>query len=271
MFDAILFLPPIYGIVFFFVIGAIWGSFANVVILRWPAGESFVRPRSRCSSCKKPIAWYDNIPILSWFILRGKCRACGKSFSPRYSLVEFLMGSLFALAFWKFGWTWNFVESLPFIFGLVTASFIDFDHYLLPDIFTLSGIVIGIVGATLNPQRSVWDAVLGAAFGFGFLWTLAYFYYLLRKEDGMGGGDIKLLGWIGAVLGWQNIPFVILSSSILGSLVGLLVAYRQNKGMKAVIPFGPYLALGALLILFAGEAISHSYFNWLFPPSEPLN
>lgn len=266
MFDVILAVPPIYVIIFFFIFGAMWGSFANVFILRWPEGESVVSPRSRCGSCKKPIAWYDNIPILTWFILRGKCRACGAKFSGRYAFVEFLMGSLFALAFWKLGWSWTFAESLPFIFALVTASFIDLDHFLLPDIFTLSGIVIGLTGAALNPDRNFWDAVIGVFFGYGFLWSLAYFYFLLRKEDGMGGGDMKLLAWIGAVLGWQNIPFVILTSSILGSIGGLIVAARDKTGMKAVIPFGPYLAIAALLILFAGRWLSESYFNWLFPP-----
>lgn len=266
MFDVVLQLSPIYGIVFFFMIGAIWGSFANVVILRWPEGESVITPRSRCGSCKQPIAWYDNIPILTWFILRGKCRKCGAKFSVRYAMVELVMGSLFALSFWKLGWSWTFAESLPFIFGLVTASVIDLDHFLLPDIFTLSGIVIGLLGALLNPDRNFWDALIGAVCGYGFLWALAYFYFLLRKEDGMGGGDMKLLAWIGAVLGWQNIPFVILCSSILGSLGGLAVALKDKSGMKAVIPFGPYLAVAALLILFAGEWLSQSYFEWLFPP-----
>lgn len=253
---------------FFFVLGALWGSFANVVILRWPQGESVVVPRSHCVKCQALIRWYDNIPILSWFLLRGRCRQCQAPFSFRYVLVELLTAALFALAFWKFGWSWTLLEALWFIFGLVTVSFIDFDHYLLPDVFTLSGIVIGLAGAYLNPERSFADALIGFLIGGGFLWALAYFYFLLRKEDGMGGGDIKLLGWIGAVLGWQAVPFVILSSSILGSVVGLAVAYRQKKGMKSVIPFGPYLALAALLYLFAGEELSHSYLSWLFPTGE---
>lgn len=266
MFELIVALPPVYGIVFFFLFGALWGSFANVFILRWPEGESVVTPRSRCNSCKKPIAWYDNVPILTWFILRGKCRNCGARFSFRYPLVEFVMGALFALAFWRFGWSWTFAESLPFIFALVTASVIDLDHFLLPDVLTLSGVAIGLLGAFLNPDRSFWDALAGAAFGYGFLWSLAYFYFLVRKEDGMGGGDMKLLAWIGAVLGWQSIPFVILCSSILGSVGGLVVAMRDKSGMKAVIPFGPYLALAALILLFAGEWLSQGYFEWLFPP-----
>lgn len=266
MFDLILDLPPVYGIVFFFVFGALWGSFANVVILRWPEGESVVHPGSRCGSCRAPIAWYDNVPILAWFFLRGKCRRCGAKFSIRYAMVELLMAALFALAFWRFGWSWQFAESLPFIFSLVTASVIDLDHFLLPDVLTLSGVAIGLVGAALNPERNFWDALIGAAFGYGFLWALAYFYFLLRKEDGMGGGDMKLLAWIGAVLGWQSIPFVILCSSILGSIGGLIVAMRDKSGMKAVIPFGPYLAVAALIVLFAGVWLTESYFAWLFPP-----
>lgn len=268
MFDFITELPVSFGISFFFLMGAIWGSFANVVIVRWPQGLSVVTPRSRCGKCLQAIAAYDNIPILSWFILRGKCRHCGEKFSFRYPLVELIMATLFALAFWKLGWSWTFLESLLFIFGLVTVSMIDLDHFLLPDVFTLSGIVIGLVGALLSPERIFMDALIGVLFGGGFLWALAYFYYLLRKEDGMGGGDIKLLAWIGALLGWQAIPFVILSSSIFGSIVGLFIAYREKKGMKAVIPFGPYLAAAALLYLFAGEELSHSYLAWVFPAQQ---
>lgn len=267
MFEALESLPLSWWLFFFFLFGSIWGSFANVVIVRWPEGQSVVRPRSRCPKCLTPIAWFDNIPIFSWLALRGKCRHCQQPISARYPLVELLMGLFFAAAFWRFGFSWTFVEALFFIFGLVTSSFIDLDHFLLPDVFTLSGIVIGLLGAWLNPSRSFNDALFGAIFGGGFLWALAYAYLLIRKEEGMGMGDMKLLAWIGAVLGWQNVPFVILASSVLGSLIGMAVAFRGEKGMKSVIPFGPFLALAALLILFAGEWLSKSYFEWLFPPT----
>lgn len=265
MFDPLLVMPFEFWIGFFFLLGALFGSFGNVLILRLPLGQNVALPRSRCPQCQAQIAWYDNIPMVSWMILRGRCRACKNPISFRYWFVEFLTAVLFALSFWKFGWSWTFLEVLLFVFGLVVVTFIDFDHFLLPDVFTLSGIVIGLIGAAINPQRSFLDACLGVLFGGGFLWALAYFYYLVRKEEGLGGGDIKLLAWIGAVLGWEAVPFVIVVSSFSGSIVGLLIAYRQKKGMKTMIPFGPYLAFGAVLYVFAGESLARAYVNWLFP------
>ncbi len=251
--------------VMFFVLGAIFGSFANVIILRLPKEESIVKPRSYCYSCKTPIKWYDNIPILSWFILRGKCRHCGAKFSFRYPLVEIITGVLFALSYHYAGWTWNLPEYLIFVFGLVVCTFIDLDHMILPDEFTLSGIVIGLIGAALNPQREFMDAFWGVLMGGGFLWGMAYVYYLMTKQEGMGGGDIKLLAWIGALLGWKAIPFVIMSSAIIGSVVGLIAARKQKAGLKTVIPFGPYLALGAIIYLFGGQTIALWYLDLFLP------
>lgn len=248
----------------FFIFGALWGSFANVVIYRWPK-MSVVTPRSRCKECHALIAWYDNIPILSWFILRGRCRKCKAPFSFRYALVELLMGSVFCLAYLKLGWSWTLLEIIPFLFGLVTVTFIDFDQYLLPDVFTLSGIVVGLIGAALNPERNFVEAIVGVLLGGGFLWSIAHIYYLMRKEEGMGGGDIKLLAWVGAVLGWKAIPFVILCASVSGSLVGVTLSIRSQKGMKTVIPFGPYLVLGAVVYIFAGESLARWYLELFIP------
>ncbi|MDG0816723.1 prepilin peptidase [Bdellovibrio svalbardensis] len=251
--------------VMFFVLGAIFGSFANVIILRLPKEESIVKPRSYCYSCKTPIKWYDNIPILSWFILKGKCRKCGAKFSFRYPLVEIITGVLFALSYHYAGWTWNLPEYLIFIFGLVVCTFIDLDHMILPDEFTLSGIVIGLIGAALNPQREFMEAFWGVLMGGGFLWGMAYVYYLMTKQEGMGGGDIKLLAWIGALLGWKAIPFVIMSSAIIGSVIGIIAARKQKAGLKTVIPFGPYLALGAVIYLFGGQTIALWYLDLFLP------
>ncbi len=250
---------------FIFLVGACLGSFANVIIYRWPLGESFVQPRSRCSSCKKPVAWRDNIPLLSWLLLRGRCRYCQASFSVRYFMVELLMGVLFVISYKFIGLHWYLLEVLIFIFGIVTASFIDFDHFLLPDFITLSGIAVGLLGALLNPERQFVDALIGVVMGGGFLWATAYIYFLVRKEEGMGGGDIKLLAWIGAILGWKAIPFVIISSSLLGSVVGLLLASRSKSGMKTMIPFGPYLAIGGVLFLFGGESLGLWYLQIFLP------
>lgn len=252
-----------YGI--FFVLGAIFGSFGNVVIYRLPKEESVVKPGSHCYSCQQPVKWFDNIPILSWFILRGKCRNCGAKFSFRYALVEIIMAGLFVLSYHYVGISWSLVEYLLFIFGLVVCTFIDLDHMILPDELTLSGIVIGLVGALINPHREFLDALFGVLMGGGFLWGMAYVYYLLTKQEGMGGGDIKLLAWIGALLGWKAIPFVIMTSAIIGSVVGIIAARKQKAGLKTVIPFGPYLALAAILYLFGGETIALWYLDLFLP------
>ena len=243
-----------------FIYGTILGSFANVVIFRLPRGESVVKPGSYCRSCKTPIRWYHNIPILSWFILRGKCANCGVGYSIRYPIVELVMGLLFALAGAALGFHWLLLEALIFIFCVVSASMIDIDHMILPDKFTISGVAIGLIGAALNPERSFLDALYGAFFGFGVLWAVAYLYFVFRNREGMGGGDIKLLAWIGAVLGWKAIPAVILISSILGSVAGILLAFRTKGGMTQAIPFGPYLASAALMyLLLDGDRLSQWY------------
>jgi leader peptidase (prepilin peptidase) / N-methyltransferase len=245
---------------FFFFLGAILGSFGNVVIYRLPKSESVVRPRSRCGACGKPVAFYDNIPILSWFLLRGRCRNCSAKFSFRYPLVEFIMATVFCGLYLLYGFHWILLEYLVLAFGLVVVSFIDFDHFIIPDEFSLSGIVLGLLGSILNPERDFWSAFAGVLMGGGFLWSIAYAYMIVRKEEGMGGGDIKLLAWIGAVLGWVSIPFVILVSSILGGTVGLLTMTKE-KGLKTTIPFGPYLAGAALLYIFGGSRLAEWYFS----------
>lgn len=255
--------------VFFLLLGAILGSFANVIIYRLPQNKSVVRPRSQCGSCQKMIAWYDNIPIFSWFILRGRCRNCGAKYSFRYVVVELLMSVCFVLAYHFFGFSWFLLEVLIFIFGVITASFIDLDHMILPDEFTLGGLVLALVGAALNPEREFLSAVFGFLMGGGFLWLLAYLYFLLTKAEGMGGGDIKLLAWIGALLGWKAIPFVIMVSAVVGSLAGLLVALKKREGLKTMIPFGPFLSLAALIYLFGGQTIALWYFGLFLPEFSP--
>lgn len=263
--------PWFYPLVFF-SLGLMFGSFANVVIYRLPLGKSVVTPRSACPACSHLIRWYENIPILSWLFLRGRCSSCKVRISFRYPMVELLMGLLFLALYLKFGFSWTLLELLVFGFGIVVVTFIDFDHMILPDVFTLSGIVIGLLGAVANPERSFMNALWGVLMGGGFLYATAFIYYALRKQEGMGGGDIKLLAWIGAVLGWKSIPFTILSASIVGSMVGILVAIRSKDGLKSGIPFGPYLVLGAILYIFSGSEITQWYLN-LFLPSilSPVN
>lgn len=250
---------------YLFVIGACLGSFANVIIYRLPQGLSVVLPRSYCYACRKPILWYDNIPLISWLLLRGKCRHCQAPFSVRYWIVELMTALLFMSLYIYMGFTWTFFEYLIFIFGLVVCTFIDFDHMILPDEFTLSGIVLGLLGAALNPEREFLDSLWGVLLGGGFLWAIAYIYFALTKRDGMGGGDIKLLAWIGAILGWKAIPFVILLSSVIGTIVGLTMSTKTKTGLKTVIPFGPYLALAAVIYIFGGSSLAEWYFNLFIP------
>jgi leader peptidase (prepilin peptidase) / N-methyltransferase len=257
--------------VFFFLIGACFGSFANVVIFRMPLDLSVVAPRSFCPTCKTTIPWFDNIPIVSWFVLRGRCRKCKTAFSFRYPLTEFLMASLFCAVFVQYGLSWLTLEYLIFVFGLVTASMIDFDHMILPDEFTLTGILLGLLGAAFNPEREFWPALSGVLVGGGFLWAVAAIYSALRKQEGMGGGDIKLIAWIGAVLGWTAVPFVILFASLTGTLVGLLVMLKRKSDLQTAIPFGPYLALGALAYMFGASDLAQLYVNWFIPSLVPLN
>lgn len=252
--------------VVFFLGGLCFGSFANVIIYRLPQGKSVVRPRSSCPSCGNMIRWYENIPVFSWLLLRGKCSSCQRAISWRYPVVEFLTGTVFCALFLQMGWSWTLLELLIFAFGLIVVSFIDFDHMILPDSFTLSGIVIGLIGAFINPERSFLSAFAGVLMGGGFLFAIAYIYFAIRKEEGMGGGDIKLLAWIGAVLGWNAIPFVILASSIIGGIVGVVASLKSDKGLKTSIPFGPYLALAALLYPLGGDLLSNWYIR-LFIPS----
>lgn len=284
MFDSLMASPmDVLLAVYAFLLGACLGSFGNVVIYRLPLGKSVVRPGSTCGSCHQPIKFRHNIPILGWFLLRGRCANCGAKYSIRYAMVELLMALLFLAAWLKFGWSVTLAEALIFIFSLVVCSFIDLDHMILPDKFTLSGIVIGLAGAALNPDRTLLDSFYGFLLGGGFLWAIAYFYFILRKREGMGGGDIKLLAWIGAVLGWKAVPFVILTASIFGSIVGVGLAIAGRKQTSSLppppieanggtneltreiaseddipafaIPFGPFLATAALVYLLAdGEA-----------------
>lgn len=250
-----------------FLFGACFGSFANVIIYRMPKDESILG-RSRCSSCLQSIKWYQNIPLVSYFILKGKCAQCEARFSIRYPVIEFIMALLFTAVVYFYGTTWTSLEYLIFVFGLITASVIDFDHMILPDEFTIGGLILGLVGAAVNPERSFLDALYGILFGGGVLWLVAYIYYVLTGREGLGGGDIKLLAWIGALLGWRAIPFVILSSSVLGSIVGIVISRKNEDGLKTMIPFGPFLAVGALLYLFGLKSLGLWYVDLFFPGQE---
>lgn len=264
--------------VFSFILGALVGSFLNVVILRLPStGASIVFPASHCPSCKTPIHWYDNIPILSFILLRGHCRACDKTISWQYPLVELSMAllslALFARFFLPLVSHANVYQLVAIFFGyfffcaaLLTIIFIDLHHQIIPDVISLPGIVIGFAFSFVNPFVPWVDSAIGLLAGGGSLYAVALGYYLITKKEGMGGGDIKLLAMIGAFLGWQSLAFVIFCSSLLGSIIGIGAMIKQKKGGKTVIPYGPFLAIAALLYLFFREEILFWAQHFLFGP-----
>ena len=258
MFETIILLPTWFTASVFFIYGSFFGSFTNVLIFRLQQESPIsLFKKSYCPHCLYSIPFYLNIPILSWFFLKGACANCSKPISFRYPLVEFLMACLFTLLFLAIGWKWFLLEALIFTVALVAASFIDWDQMIIPDSISLSGIVIGLLGAFLNPERSVLSSFIGFIVGGGSLLLIAYLYFILRKKEGMGGGDIKMLAWIGAVLGWESLFFVLLSSCLLGSLFGLAIMLQGNKKvMQTAFPFGPYLAISALIYIFLMETDS---------------
>ncbi|BCR04677.1 type 4 prepilin-like proteins leader peptide-processing enzyme [Desulfuromonas versatilis] len=257
-------MPPIYYLAlgFAFTLGACIGSFLNVCIYRIPAGESIVSPPSRCPNCGAGIRWYQNIPILSYLLLGGKCASCKVRISPRYPLVEALTGLLFVLVLYYFGISWATPVYWLFVATLVVITFIDLDHQIIPDVISLPGIPIGFACSFAIPWISWSDSLLGILIGGGSLFLVAFVYELLTKKEGMGGGDIKLLAMLGAFLGWKAVLPIIFISSLLGSLVGVPVMLLKKADSKLAIPFGPFLAAGALIFLFWGRAIIHWYLSF---------
>ena len=239
-----------------FVFGAVVGSFLNVVIFRLPAeGESIVYPASRCPACSTPIRWCDNIPIVSFLLLRGRCRACRGTISLQYPLVELCMALLSLALYTKFALSFEFFFYFLFLAALLVIIFIDIRLQIIPDAISLPGILIGFAGSFAASGLTWQQSGLGILLGGGILYAVAAGYYLLTRREGMGGGDIKLLGMIGAFLGVQSLLFVVFASSLTGSVVGILAMLKQGKGGKTRIPYGPFLALGAMLFLFFQDDI----------------
>jgi leader peptidase (prepilin peptidase)/N-methyltransferase len=243
---------------FVFIFGAVVGSFLNVCIFRLPAETSIVKPRSQCPHCHHPIRFYDNIPIISFIVLRGKCRDCGGKISWRYPLVELITALLALLLFLKFGLTLIFLTFFIFTAVLIVITFIDLDHQIIPDILTLPGIPIFFLAAIFlldRPWKLPWlEALLGLLIGGGILFTIAFVYELISKREGMGGGDIKLLAMIGGFLGWKSLMFVLLFSSFSGVIVGITAMIIKKQDMKYAVPFGPFLSAAAVAYPFLGDA-----------------
>ena len=253
---------------FVFVFGALVGSFLNVCILRIPNGASVVSPPSHCPNCKTAISFYDNVPLLSYLILRGRCRACGVRISPRYFVVELLMGVLALALFERFGLSFSFFVSFVFVAALVVISFIDLDVRIVPDVISLPGIVCGLllsiigyflIGRDTDLVPSPVSSLIGIVAGGGFLLATAWLYEKVTGVDGMGGGDIKLLAMIGAFLGWPSIPITLFIASLVGSVVGLTCMLLTGAGRRLALPFAPFLCSGAILFIFFGDDLIRFY------------
>jgi len=256
-------------IVFSFIIGAVVGSFLNVVILRLPTeNESIVFPASRCPKCLQPLKWYDNIPIISFILLRKRCRHCAAPISWQYPLVELTMALLSLALVFKFGFTVALPVYFVFTAALVVVLVIDFYHKIIPDSISLPGIVLGFACSFINPVITWQQSGLGLLIGGGVLYAVAAGYYLFTKREGMGGGDIKLLAMIGAFLGWQSLPFVVFGSSILGAVIGIGAMLKQKKGGKTMIPYGPFLSTAALLYMFYRELIGYYLVLYFLTPPQ---
>ena len=260
--------------------GAMIGSFLNVCICRIPEGKSIVTPGSHCPQCGKAIRWYDNLPVISFLLLRGRCRHCRRSISVQYPLVEGITAILSLLLFIRFGPSPQYVIYFAFTAALVVITVIDLYHQIIPNGISLPGIAVGLLaswflpnpalmdgllrglvfqaarlGVNLSNHAAFVDALLGIVLGGGSLLLVIHLYYWLRKGEGMGGGDVKLLAMVGAFLGWKAVIVTIIFSSFIGSIVGVALMVRKGKDLKYAIPYGPFLSLGAVIALFYGEGL----------------
>jgi len=246
-----------------FAFGAAVGSFLNVVIIRLPQGHSIVFPPSSCPNCENRIRPYDNIPILSYFLLRGKCRNCGEPISLRYPLIEFLTATLTAALYWKFGLTPLFGVSFVFCAAMLVVFWIDLDHMIIPDAISLTGIVAGLAAATagLIPGVEWLQSVVGVVLGGLSLYVPAYVYEKVRHAEGLGVGDIKLLAMIGSFTGPYGVIFVLFFSSFIGSVTALVSMSLNKVNSSTPIPFGPFLTAAAVGYIFFGPELIERFFE----------
>ncbi|MGI8883932.1 MAG: prepilin peptidase [Pyrinomonadaceae bacterium] len=284
-------LPEIVGYIFVFAFGAIVGSFLNVVIHRVPNEESIVFPNSACPKCKTPIKAYDNIPVLSWLILGGKCRNCKEKISPRYPAVELLTALLYVLVYWQIGFNPYLAVGLIFVTTIVALIFIDAENMILPNVITYPLLVFALLVRLLFPlfisadyftdlnyapltyfqDYPVWlvsliGAVLGGLVGGGFLWLVGAVWKLLRGVEAMGLGDVKMMFAVGALLGWRLTLLSIFLGAFSGAIIGMFVIYRQKeKDLQTQIPFGIFLGIGSILALLFGEPLIRWYLETFVP------
>ncbi len=277
-----MFLDPVVATVLAAAVGLCVGSFLNVVIHRlpkmlergWHAQAAELRgevvadeprynlavPRSACPTCKHTITLLENIPVVSWLALRGKCSACGTAISVRYPIVELLGGALAAVAIYQFGPTWQGVAACAFLWTLLALTGIDFDTQFLPDNLTLPLLWGGLIANLYGLFVPLQDAVVGAIAGYLVLWTIFWLFKLIRGKEGMGYGDFKLLAALGAWLGWKMLPLIVLGSSVVGALIGIALVAFKGRDHNVPLAFGPYLAIAGTVALFFGPTILRVYF-----------
>ena len=251
--------PEVIGIPIAGLFGALFGSFLNVLILRLPKDESIVYPGSHCPSCDKPIAWYDNIPVLSWVMLGGKCRHCREPISVQYPLIELTTAMLWMLAAWHFGP--NLTALAAAIFGtlLLGIAITDARHYLIPDEYTWGGLIIGLLLSLRGGWEGLLQSAIGAVTGFVILYVVAVAGEKVFGKEAMGGGDIKMMAMVGAFVGWKGVLLTIFGGSLLGTLIFVPLQLKQ----KRLVPFGIFLAAAAALTFVFGEQAVAWYMRWV--------
>ena len=238
------------------------GSFLNVCIFRLPKEESIIIPGSHCPHCHHPIKFYDNIPLISYLVLGGRCRYCKKSISVQYPLVEGITAISSLCLFLRYGLSWSYLFYFSFVAALIVITVIDLYHQIIPDVISIPGIGVGLLGALIIPHITFKNSLIGMLLGGGSLFIVATLYQWLFKREGMGGGDVKLLAMIGAFLGWEAVLLTILLSSLIGSITGIMMMVLKGKDFKYAIPFGPFLSLGAAIALFYQKEIIFWYFQF---------
>ncbi len=248
---------------FSFIFGLVVGSFLNVCIYRIPKNESIVSPPSRCPSCGGRIRWYDNIPILSYLILKGKCRYCGERISVQYPIVELLTGILTVGLVLRFGFTFDTAYFLVLIYSLIVISFIDLELKIVPVKVCYFAMVIGILLSPFSDSITFKNSVLGASFGAGIILFIAETYLILKNVEGMGYGDANIMALIGAFVGWEKVLLVLFLSSLFGALAGIIYMILKRRGLKVAIPYGPFLSIGAYVTIVYGDKVIGWYLGGL--------
>lgn len=242
-------------------LGLTIGSFLNVCIYRLPRGESVVTPPSRCPGCGQGLRWFDNVPVLGWLLIGGRCRNCRTAVSPMYPIVESVTTVLFLLQLWQIGWQPLLAIRLLFVSAMIVLFVIDLQHRILPNAITLPGIAVGLV-ACLFLEPGWRSALIGVAAGGGVLWVVGEAYFRLRGEEGMGFGDVKMLAMIGAFLGWQLMLVTLLTASLTGSIVGGAMILADRGNMKYALPLGSFLAAGAVVATHVGYPLLEWYLGF---------